>query len=203
MVNSLLANGCISPLKAAAETAAGWQRAQKCAATSIILPASCAIGSSNQDRRERHKMGAAKGAVRVYNTLEFSFKIAGLDDGTDFIAAEVVPGGCARGGRRGVIYRAAGRGGSAHWVMALSPGGKSPMGRFLSDRGRWLFARDQVAGLGSSAPVSSRLRILPVAVIGRESRNSIYRGYLYCAICCLHQADSSSTVTVAPGLRMT
>src|SRR5258708_463815 len=56
--------------------------------------------------------------------------------------------------------------------------------------------------LRASNSASSRLSTLPVAVIGRASQNSMWRGYLYCALCCLHQALISSAVTVAPGFRM-
>src|SRR5882672_566654 len=53
----------------------------------------------------------------------------------------------------------------------------------------------------SQALFSSRFRIFPVAPIGSESLNSIMRGYLYEANCSRHQSTSTSSVTVAPGLR--
>src|SRR6266536_775489 len=54
----------------------------------------------------------------------------------------------------------------------------------------------------SADHLSSRFKIFPVAVIGRLSRNSIMRGYLYAAMVSLHHVISSASVIVAPALRM-
>ncbi len=62
---------------------------------------------------------------------------------------------------------------------------------------------NQVSGAHELESRSSRRRIFPVVVFGSSSTNSIERGYLYAAICCLQNPISSTSVTVAPGLSET
>jgi hypothetical protein len=61
----------------------------------------------------------------------------------------------------------------------------------------------QQKGYLFNSALSSFFRIFPVAVIGRASRNSTMRGYLYTAICSLHQAIKSSSARDSPCLRTT
>lgn len=71
------------------------------------------------------------------------------------------------------------------------------------DSRSWDLLQPDPDGRGSWLSVSSRLRILPVAVIGRLSRNSTIRGYLNAAMFCLDHSMSPASSTVAPALRIT